>query len=85
MAEQADGDEMASVKNYFETVGAERWKKIYGETDVCALLSTPSSAQKPCGSFFEQLPTKTRYCHTGEVNRFTLAEMFNSNNICMYY
>lgn len=33
MAEQADGDEMASVKNYFETVGAERWKKIYGETD----------------------------------------------------
>eukprot|EP00976_Prorocentrum_cordatum_P014564 291388-Prorocentrum_minimum.AAC.2 len=38
MADQADGDEMASVKNYFETVGAERWKKIYGETDVCTLF-----------------------------------------------
>lgn len=33
MAAAADGDEMASVKNYFETVGADRWKKIYGETD----------------------------------------------------
>lgn len=33
MSDAAGGDEMTSVKNYFNTVGFERWKKIYGETD----------------------------------------------------
>eukprot|EP00892_Ulva_mutabilis_P007109 jgi/Ulvmu1/4770/UM020_0055.1 len=33
MAEGAGGDEMASVKEYFETSGFERWNKIYGTTD----------------------------------------------------
>merc|ERR1719387_2785290 len=33
MAEAAGGDEMQSVKNYFNTEGFDRWKKIYGETD----------------------------------------------------
>ena len=30
---ETGGDEAASVKNYFDTVGFERWNKIYGETD----------------------------------------------------
>lgn len=33
MASEAGGDEMASVKKYFETEGFKRWDKIYGETD----------------------------------------------------
>jgi len=33
MAEGAGGDEMESVKNYFDTEGFNRWKRIYGETD----------------------------------------------------
>lgn len=33
MADQAGGDEMKSVKDYFNTVGFERWEKIYGETE----------------------------------------------------
>ncbi|CAM6128204.1 unnamed protein product [Calypogeia fissa] len=32
-AEEAGGNEMESVKNYFNTKGFERWRKIYGETD----------------------------------------------------
>eukprot|EP00890_Picochlorum_soloecismus_P005386 jgi/Picsp_1/5849/NSC_03208-R1_magnesium-protoporphyrin ix methyltransferase len=31
--EQTGGDELAAVKNYFDTAGFERWRKIYGETD----------------------------------------------------
>ena len=27
------GDEAASVRDYFDTTGFDRWKKIYGETD----------------------------------------------------
>jgi magnesium-protoporphyrin O-methyltransferase len=34
MTEGAGGDEMESVKNYFDTEGFNRWKRIYGETDV---------------------------------------------------
>ena len=33
MAEAAGGDEMESVKKYFNGTGFERWEKIYGETD----------------------------------------------------
>lgn len=33
MAATVGGDEMESVKNYFDTAGFERWNKIYGETD----------------------------------------------------
>ncbi len=33
MMSETGGDEAASVKNYFDTVGFERWNKIYGETD----------------------------------------------------
>jgi len=33
MASEAGGDEMESVKNYFNTTGYDRWKRIYGETD----------------------------------------------------
>jgi magnesium-protoporphyrin O-methyltransferase len=33
MAQASGGDEMKSVKDYFNTAGFERWKKIYGETD----------------------------------------------------
>ena len=33
MASAAGGDEMASVKKYFNETGFERWEKIYGETD----------------------------------------------------
>lgn len=29
----AGGDEMDSVRNYFNGTGFERWNKIYGETD----------------------------------------------------
>ena len=32
-AEATGGDEKAVVRNYFNTVGADRWKRIYGETD----------------------------------------------------
>jgi magnesium-protoporphyrin O-methyltransferase len=32
MAQAAGGDEMESVKNYFDTAGFERWNKIYGTT-----------------------------------------------------
>lgn len=31
--EQTGGDESEAVKNYFNTTGFERWRKIYGETD----------------------------------------------------
>jgi hypothetical protein len=34
MAEAAGGNEMESVKNYFDTAGFERWNKIYGTTSV---------------------------------------------------
>lgn len=30
---QTGGDEKEAVKNYFNTAGFERWRKIYGETD----------------------------------------------------
>jgi len=33
MMSETGGDEAASVKNYFDTTGFERWNKIYGETD----------------------------------------------------
>eukprot|EP00468_Gymnochlora_sp_CCMP2014_P001670 CAMPEP_0167742036 /NCGR_PEP_ID=MMETSP0110_2-20121227/1194_1 /TAXON_ID=629695 /ORGANISM="Gymnochlora sp., Strain CCMP2014" /LENGTH=266 /DNA_ID=CAMNT_0007626165 /DNA_START=246 /DNA_END=1046 /DNA_ORIENTATION=+ len=33
MTQAAGGDEMASVKNYFNGEGFQRWRKIYGETD----------------------------------------------------
>jgi len=33
MTAAAGGDEMASVKTYFETEGASRWKKIYGDDE----------------------------------------------------
>eukprot|EP00238_Polyblepharides_amylifera_P015726 CAMPEP_0196579586 /NCGR_PEP_ID=MMETSP1081-20130531/23143_1 /TAXON_ID=36882 /ORGANISM="Pyramimonas amylifera, Strain CCMP720" /LENGTH=305 /DNA_ID=CAMNT_0041899215 /DNA_START=260 /DNA_END=1177 /DNA_ORIENTATION=+ len=33
MSMDAGGDEMESVKNYFNTTGYDRWRKIYGETD----------------------------------------------------
>lgn len=33
MSSDAGGDEMASVKNYFNSEGFNRWQKIYGETD----------------------------------------------------
>eukprot|EP00958_Prasinococcus_capsulatus_P010226 scaffold996_cov409-Prasinococcus_capsulatus_cf.AAC.12 len=33
MTNEAGGDEMESVKNYFNTKGFDRWNKIYGETD----------------------------------------------------
>ena len=33
MMSETGGDEAASVKNYFDTVGFERWNKIYGETE----------------------------------------------------
>jgi magnesium-protoporphyrin O-methyltransferase len=33
MAQAAGGNEMESVKNYFDTAGFERWNKIYGTTD----------------------------------------------------
>lgn len=32
-AQAAGGNEMDSVRNYFNTQGFERWRKIYGETD----------------------------------------------------
>jgi magnesium-protoporphyrin O-methyltransferase len=31
--EATGGDELEAVKNYFNTSGYERWRKIYGETD----------------------------------------------------
>eukprot|EP00877_Chromochloris_zofingiensis_P012455 jgi/Chrzof1/7463/Cz02g24270.t1_CHLM[v5.2] len=31
--QQTGGNELEAVKNYFNTSGYERWKKIYGETD----------------------------------------------------
>lgn len=30
---QTGGDELEAVKDYFNTTGYDRWKKIYGETD----------------------------------------------------
>merc|ERR1719487_887005 len=33
MASAAGGDEMKSVKDYFNSDGFQRWRKIYGETD----------------------------------------------------
>lgn len=32
-AEETGGDEKAVVRNYFNTQGFERWRRIYGETD----------------------------------------------------
>ena len=32
MSQAAGGNEMESVKNYFNTAGFERWNKIYGTT-----------------------------------------------------
>lgn len=39
MAQAVGGDEMDSVRKYFNTTGFERWNKIYGETDVRAAFS----------------------------------------------
>ena len=33
MMSETGGDEAASVRNYFDTTGFERWNKIYGETE----------------------------------------------------
>jgi magnesium-protoporphyrin O-methyltransferase len=33
MMAETGGDEAASVRNYFDTTGFERWNKIYGETE----------------------------------------------------
>lgn len=32
-AEASDGDEKAAVKDYFNSTGFDRWRKIYGSTD----------------------------------------------------
>jgi magnesium-protoporphyrin O-methyltransferase len=32
-AEASDGDEKAAVKEYFNSTGFDRWRKIYGSTD----------------------------------------------------
>lgn len=36
--EATGGDELEAVKNYFNTSGFERWRKIYGETDEVGCL-----------------------------------------------
>lgn len=35
----AGGDEKEAVKGYFNTVGFERWNKIYGTTDEISSVS----------------------------------------------
>lgn len=37
----AGGDEKEAVKGYFNTVGFERWNKIYGTTDEISSVSNP--------------------------------------------
>lgn len=34
MSQEAGGNEMDSVRNYFNTAGFERWNKIYGTTEA---------------------------------------------------
>ena len=53
MAEEAGGNEMESVKNYFDNAGFERWNKIYGTTSVRRAASlcratSPASLRAPC-------------------------------------
>lgn len=45
MAATTGGDEMESVKNYFNTTGFERWNKIYGTT--AARIPFPPLAAPP--------------------------------------
>jgi hypothetical protein len=50
-AAAAGGDEMESVKSYFNGTGFERWNKIYGETDDVNKVHAPatsSAPQPPC-------------------------------------
>jgi len=44
MAAEAGGDEMDSVRKYFDTTGFERWNKIYGTTDVRGLRWQPGGS-----------------------------------------
>ena len=38
----AGGDEMESVKSYFNGTGFERWNKIYGDTDEVNKVPVPA-------------------------------------------
>lgn len=42
---ETGGDELEAVKNYFNTDGYSRWKKIYGETDDVNKASSWTSAR----------------------------------------
>lgn len=55
MAEAVGGDEMDSVRKYFNTTGFERWNKIYGETEVRGATGMKSS-RLLTNSFPGQLP-----------------------------
>lgn len=55
MAEAVGGDEMESVRKYFNTAGFERWNKIYGETEVRGATGMKSS-RLLTNSFPGQLP-----------------------------
>ena len=44
MAQEAGGDEMESVKKYFNTAGFERWNKIYGTTQARRPRASPRHA-----------------------------------------
>ena len=47
----AGGDEMESVKSYFNGTGFERWNKIYGETDeVNKVLPGSGVRDRHCAS-----------------------------------
>jgi len=45
----AGGDEMESVRNYFNGTGFERWNKIYGETDEVNKVQLGQNGCPPLG------------------------------------
>lgn len=58
MMETTGGDEAASVRDYFDKVGFERWQKIYGETDEVnkVQLDIRQGHQKTVDKILDWLP-----------------------------
>ena len=58
MMETTGGDEAASVRDYFDKVGFERWQKIYGETDEVnkVQLDIREGHQKTVDKILDWLP-----------------------------
>ena len=70
MAQEAGGNEMESVKNYFNTAGFERWNKIYGTTEARSATRRATRMRRaarhlPRSARIGRLPAPARRCACG--------------------